>query len=150
MTTVALVTWVITALGGLFLLVTWLSRSGMRQQRSGESGFRAPLILGHPLLAAIGLVVWIIYLATDSDALTWVALVILLIVALLGFTMFARWLAARRSAPAAATSTPGAAHGGDATAPAERHLPVAVVLVHGLLGAITLVLVLLAALGMGG
>lgn len=150
MTTVALVTWVITALGGFFLLVSWLSRGGMRQQRSGESGFRAPLILGHPLLAAIGLVVWIIYMATDSDALTWVALVILLIVAVLGFTMFARWLAARRS-PAAATTapTPGATEATSATAPAERHLPVAVVLLHGLLGAVTLVLVLLTALGMG-
>jgi hypothetical protein len=44
-----------------------------------------------------------------------------------------------RTATAAATET----------VPAERHLPVAVVLAHGLLAATTLVLVLLTAIGIG-
>jgi hypothetical protein len=45
------------------------------------------LIFGHPILAVSGLIVWIIYLTTDTDALRWVAFVILLAVATLGFTM---------------------------------------------------------------
>jgi hypothetical protein len=49
---------------------------------------------GHPehfLLAATGLVVWIIYLAADKDALAWIAFVALVFVALLGWTMFFGW-----------------------------------------------------------
>ncbi|MFG2132980.1 hypothetical protein ACGFNV_34985 [Streptomyces sp. NPDC048751] len=45
------------------------------------------------------------------------------------------------------TGTPAA---GDEAAPAERHLPVPVVAAHGVLAATTLVLVLLAALEVGG
>jgi hypothetical protein len=73
----ALIAWVVTAAGGFVLLAIWLSRGGMQQGREGGSRIRPPLILGHFLLAATGLVIWIIYVATDSDALAWIALVIL-------------------------------------------------------------------------
>ena len=49
------------------------------------------MIFGHGLLAATGLIIWIIYLASDTDALRWVALAILLVVAILGFTMARLW-----------------------------------------------------------
>jgi hypothetical protein len=136
----ALITWVLTAGGGFVLLSIWLSRGGMRQAREAGNQIRPPLIMSHFLLAATGLVLWIIYLFADSDALAWIAFVLLLIVAVLGFTMLAIWLRRRRE-PAGA-STPGM--------PAEQHFPVAVVGLHGLLAATTLVLVLLAAAGVGG
>lgn len=44
----------------------------MRQREGGR--IRPPLILSHFLLAAAGLVVWIVYLASDADALAWVAI----------------------------------------------------------------------------
>jgi hypothetical protein len=66
------------------------------------------------------------------------------VVALLGFTMLARWLAGRR-----ATVPMGATAGGPHSGPPEQHFPVAVVVLHGLLAATTLVLVLLTALGTG-
>ena len=92
------------------------------------------VILGHFLLAAVGLVLWIGFLISDDSAgLAWAAFIVLLPVALLGFVMLLRWLAGRRA---------GAAASGDA----EQRLPVPVVLVHGLLAVTTLVLVLLAAL----
>ena len=108
-------------------------------------------MFGHFLLAAAGLVLWIVYLAIDADSLTWVAFAVLVVVALLGFTMFSRWLPARRPAAAVSAGGPGA-HAGGATSvePAERHLPVPVVAVHGLLAVVTVVLVLLTALGAGG
>jgi hypothetical protein len=135
----ALIAWVITALGGFILLGTWISRGGTRQRDAGASRFPPGLIFGHFLLAATGLVLWIVYLAADSAALAWVCFAILVVVALLGFTMAARWLQDRR-APVAA--------GGQASArPPEQHFPVPVVVLHGLLAATTLVLVLLAALG---
>ena len=98
----------------------------------------AALILGHFALAATGLVLWIVYVASDSDALAWIAFALLLVVALLGFTMLAAWLAQRGGATAAETA--------DA---AERRFPPAVVGLHGVLAATTLVLVFLATIGVG-
>src|SRR5215468_11859815 len=95
----ALIAWVITAAGGFVLLSIWLSRGGMRQNGAGR--IRPPLILGHFLLAATGLVLWIIYLATDTDAIAWIAFALLLVVALLGFTMLAIWLRQRQGAAGA-------------------------------------------------
>ena len=88
----ALIAWLLTAGGGFILLGIWLMRGGMRQQRETGNVIRAPLILSHFLLAAGGLVIWIIYLAVDKDALKWIAFVILVVVALLGWTMFFIWL----------------------------------------------------------
>jgi manganese efflux pump family protein len=88
-------------------------------------------------------VLWIIYLIDDKDVLAWIAFAALVVVATLGFTMFAIWLR-RRQARGAVTEavTP--------STPAEQHFPVAVVGLHGLLAATTLVLVLLTAIGVGG
>ena len=92
----ALIAWVVTAGGGFVLLATWLSRGGMRHGREPETRIRPPLILGHFLLAATGLVIWIVYVATDSRALAWVALALLAVVALLGFAMFGIWYQRRQ------------------------------------------------------
>jgi hypothetical protein len=133
----ALIAWLITAGGGFVLLSIWLARGGMRQ-REGRR-IRPPLILTHFLLAASGLVLWIIYIANDSDTLAWIAFVLLLVVAVLGFTMLAIWLSQRQ---------PGGAGGTDR--PAEQHFPIPIVGLHGLLAATTLVLVFLTAVGVGG
>ncbi|MEV0428435.1 hypothetical protein ACIBPB_12550 [Micromonospora sp. NPDC049836] len=126
----ALVTWLITAAGGFVMLGTWISRGGHRP----DSGSRlAPgLVFGHFALAAIGLVLWIVHLVLDDRVLAWVAFAALLPVALLGFTMLARWIPARRSGTA------------------ESRFPVPVVVGHGLFAVATLVLTALAALGVGG
>jgi hypothetical protein len=134
----ALVTWVLTAGGGFVLLSIWLARGGMKSQAAGNR-IKPPLIMSHFLLAATGLVLWIIYVVNDSSALAWIAFVLLLVVALLGFTMFAIWLRRRRAGVSAATTD----------TPAEQHFPIAIVGLHGLLAATTLVLVLLAAAGVG-
>ena len=134
----ALILWVVTALGGFYLLVTWLRHGGMQQADRPGRRIKPPLILGHFAHAATGLVLWIIYVASDSDALAWIAFVLLLVVALLGFTMLAAWLAQRGGAAAAETA--------DA---AERNFPQAVVGLHGVLAATTLVLVFLATIGVG-
>ncbi len=138
----ALISWVVTAGGGFVLLGLWLRHGGMRQREPGRQ-IRPTLILSHFALAATGLVLWIVYLATDSDALAWIAFAILVAVALLGWTMFAIWYQRRQGRAAAATvsTTPGV--------PAEQHFPVAIVTLHGLLAVTTLVLVFLAAVGVG-
>ena len=137
----ALILWILTALGGFVLLSIWVSRGGMQSAREAGSRIRPPLILSHFALAAIGLVLWIVYVATDSDALAWIAFVILLVVALLGFTMFSIWWRRRQQGAPAQAVDPGM--------PAEQHFPVAIVGGHGLLAATTLVLVFLATIGVG-
>ena len=139
----ALIAWLITAGGGFVLLAIWLMRGGMQAQQAGNR-IRPPLILSHFLLAAGGLVVWIIFLISDNDALAWIAFAILAVVAVLGFTMFAIWLRRRQAGTrsGAGIATPGI--------PAEQHFPVAVVGAHGLLAVTTVVLVLLTALDVGG
>lgn len=138
----ALISWLITAAGGFLMLSIWVSRGGHKPPRTSK--FPPGLIFGHFALAAIGLVLWIVYLVADSDALSWVAFVVLLPVALLGFTMLARWIPTYR-APKVVTAadTAGSAPG----VPAEKHFPVAVVAGHGLFAVATLVLVFLTALG---
>jgi hypothetical protein len=129
MAVAALVTWLITAAGGFLMLGIWISRGGHRP--GGTTSLAPGLVFGHFALAVAGLVLWIAYLVTGTGALAWTAFVVLLPVALLGFIMFTRWLTARR-----------------ATTP-ESRFPVPVVFGHGLLAAVTLVLVLLTALGVG-
>lgn len=136
----ALVTWVLTAGGGFVLLATWLKGGGMNQRERGR--IRPAIILGHFALAATGLVLWIVYVASDRQSIAWVAFGLLLIVAAIGFVMFGIWLSQRRG------------RGGDvseraATTPAEQRFPAAIVGLHGVLAAVTLVLVFLAAIGVG-
>jgi hypothetical protein len=132
----ALIAWVVTAGGGFVLLGIWLKNGGMQRAREAGRRIRPPLILGHFALAAAGLVIWIVYLAADKDALAWIAFAILAVVAALGFTMFAIWLSQRRGV--ALQDQP------------EQRFPVPIVLLHGALAATTLVLVLLASLKVGG
>jgi hypothetical protein len=115
-----------------------------------------PVIFGHFALAAIGLVLWIAYVATDTTGIGWTAFVLLLVVALLGFAMFARWvptyLGTRRGPDAEpsvyAASATGSVTTVQATATAARtaesHFPVPIVLGHGALAATTLIVVLIA------
>jgi hypothetical protein len=95
----ALISWVVTALFGFTMLTIWLRRGGT----AGGSGFPPALIFGHFLLAAAGLVIWILYVFSDEAAgLAWTAFVTLVVVALLGDVMFLRWWRDRRSVSAVA------------------------------------------------
>jgi hypothetical protein len=145
----ALITWVITALGGFGLLGIWLQRGGLSQADQPGRRIRPPLIFTHLLLAAGGLVLWIIYLIDDKKGLAWAAFAALLVVASLGFGMLALWLQ-RRQATAAVGAAGGSSTMTEGDKPAEQHFPVPIVVGHGLIAATTLVLVLLTALDVGG
>lgn len=134
----ALISWIVTAGGGFVLFALWLRHGGMRQREGRQ--IRPPLILSHFGLAALGLVLWIIYLGTESDALAWIAFALLVAVALLGWTMFFIWWGRRQAGAAAEPAS-------TAGTPAEQHFPVVVVTLHGLLAVTTVLLVLLAAAG---
>lgn len=132
----ALITWLLTAAGGFVLLTTWISKGATRQP--GTTHLPPPVVFGHFILAVAGLIVWIIYLFADKDALAWTAFILLLPVALLGLFMFTRWLPVYRDRATSGTQEA-----------AESHFPVAVVAGHGVFAVTTVVLVLLTALGVG-
>jgi hypothetical protein len=147
----ALIAWVLTAAGGFVMLGTWLANGALRQQPR-STHLPPPVVFGHFLLAAAGLVVWIVYLIRRMPVLAWVALILLVLVALLGFAMLARWVPVYRAGAGATVSSGSTATGPGAAAdqgPPERRFPVAVVGGHGVLAVVTLVVVLLTALGVG-
>lgn len=111
MSVIALFTWIVTALGGLFLLAIWLIEYDPDFQRAAATRLPIPVISGHVLCAVSGLAVWILYLVTDEDSFAWATVVLLGAVAALGLTMAFRWLGVYRSAPSpkrAASATPPA------------------------------------------
>jgi hypothetical protein len=182
MPVVALITWIITALGGLYLLAIWLIEYDPDFQRAAATRLPVPVISGHVLFAIGGLVIWLMYLVTDEDIFEWATVAILAFVATFGLTMAVRWIGVYRSSPLPSRSpllyepqpgmievardawTPQDAYAptsttlsfsdqvrpGELAVPPERHFPVSVVIGHGVFATVTIVLVVLTLLGVGG
>jgi hypothetical protein len=146
MSLAALITWLITAGGGLLLLTIWLIEYDREFQSAAATRLPVPVISAHALLAVAGLVVWVAYLITDASRLAWAAVLTLATVAILGLTMAARWIQVYRAPETVAAA--GART--RITGPPERNFPLPVVIGHGIFAAVTFVLVLLTALGAGG
>jgi hypothetical protein len=205
MSLVALITWIITAGGGLYLLSIWLIEYDNEFQASAATRLPPLVLSSHVLLAGGGLFVWAGYLVFDVDGLTWVALGALGGAAALGTVMAIRWLTVYRAGRAAARerleaaiwalaeeryrpSAPdwivgwdpaverelaersslvngsGAVSGAVSSfrsqvavvnrpfdvGPPERNFPLPVVVAHGFFALVTITLVVLTALGVGG
>ena len=128
----ALIAWVSTALGGATMLVQWLRHGGARQ---GE-GIRAPRLLTHAGLAVLGLALWIAFLVSEDGMFAWAAVVLLVIVGLIGATMFMIWIRGHNRREHTLVT-------------AETSFPFPVVVLHGVLALVTLTLAVLAAGGVG-
>jgi hypothetical protein len=173
----ALITWIVTALAGLYLLAIWLIEYDPDFQRAAATRLPVPVVSSHVLLAVGGLVVWIMYLVTGKDIFEWATIAILAFVASFGVTMAVRWITVVRAGPvtqpAAVMTRPATAPGSlrdawtpseawaagqmaqaeraaELTVPPERHFPVSVVIGHGIFATATIVLVVLTILGVGG
>jgi hypothetical protein len=129
----ALVAWVLTALGGAGLGSLW-ARGGGPKQAGGIQPWR---LLLHAGLAVGGLAIWIVFVVQEGSAFAWIAVALLVAVAVIGVTMAVIWLRGKAT-PTAPTELP-----------AEASFPLPVVIAHGALGASTLLLSVLAALGVG-
>ena len=138
----ALVTWIITAAIGSFMLIRWVSRGGLRRDGAAATHFPPARVFTHFGLAAGGLVLWIVYLVTDSGVVAWIAFAALLLVASLGGLLVRRWAKDGRAAMRGDTMPNGVEL-------AEQHIPRAPVVLHGIFAVSTFVLVLLSALGVG-
>jgi hypothetical protein len=143
MSLVALLTWIITAGAGLYLLTIWLIEYDREFQSAAATRLPVPVISAHALLAVAGLVVWGAYLITDTPRLALAAAATLVVVAALGLTMAVRWLAVYRAHDSAAVRGQRAG----ITVPPERNFPLPVVIGHGLFALATLILVVVTAIG---
>ncbi len=141
------ITWFATVLMGLFMLAVWLIENDVTSHGVARSRLPVPIIFTHLGLAATGLSVWVAFLIFNRKSLAWTAVGILVAIAVLGATMFLRWIPVYRG-PARSAGMPQPP-GGMVAVPAEGNFPVVVVTAHGLLAVSTLVLALLTALGNG-
>ncbi len=169
MSIIALITWIIAASCGLYLVSIWLIEYDKDFQATAKTRL-PPLVLGaHVTLAGGGLIVWVVWFVWWSNDLVWAAALALLLAATLGTFMAIRWIgvyreyrATRRGATEQALSTPGtpgAASQATSVAmlarrvqagPPERNFPLPVVIAHGVFAVATLTMVLLILAGVGG
>jgi hypothetical protein len=123
----ALITWLLDAGSGAYMLGTWIVRGGLRRQRATGDRLAPALVFAHFGMATTGLLVWVSFLVTRWAFLGWLAIGVLMLVIGLGISTVTLWtpFPARR-APAGAD--PGA--GGPAVSalaePAEDALTLAV------------------------
>src|SRR5437764_134020 len=74
---VALITWFVTILPGLYMLAVWLIENDAADRNAAASRLPAPVIFTHLLLAVTGLGVWVSYLLFGHKVLAWTAFSIL-------------------------------------------------------------------------
>ncbi len=153
----ALAFWIATAAAGLYLLAGWLTRT-----RSGRRRFRAggppPAVIGcHAGLGLAGLGIWVAFMATAEAALGWIAVGATFLAAGLGMaTLLSAMPDPQRPGLVNAdtattdTATAGSVTAGSVAASAAHATarpPVLVIALHGALATITILVVMLAAIG---
>ena len=87
----ALISWLVTASLGAFMLRTWLARGGLRSERAKAGGLPPPLIFGHAAAALTGLLGWAAFVASGARPLAWAAVALLMVAVGLGLCTVTLW-----------------------------------------------------------
>jgi hypothetical protein len=93
----ALVSWLLTAAIGGYMLGTWIVRGGLRLQRAtkkwaGEAaGVPPAVVFGHAGAALTGLAVWASYLAAGWHPLAWAGVALIAAAIALGICTVTLW-----------------------------------------------------------
>ena len=162
----ALASWIVTAAAGLYLLAGWLTRTSSGRRRIRASGPPPAVIGSHAGLGLGGLGVWIAFMATAEPALAWIAVGITFVAAGLGMATLLTAMPDPQHSPAAGPLTAGpptadtvtatamatstaTASTATASPQAAGRPPVIVIALHGVLATVTILVVLLAAIGAG-
>jgi hypothetical protein len=91
MRSATLVSWLITASLGAFMLRTWLARGGLHRERAKPGGLPPQLIFGHAMAAITGLLVWAAFLVSGARPLAWAAVGLLMAAIGLGLCTVTLW-----------------------------------------------------------
>jgi hypothetical protein len=87
---ITLITWLLDAVSGGYMLRTWIARGGLRRQRATDA-LAPAVVFGHFGLASTGLLLWISYLITRWIVLAWLAVGGLVVVIGLGISTVTVW-----------------------------------------------------------
>jgi hypothetical protein len=166
MSLIALVTWILTAGAGLYLLSIWLIEYDKEFQSVAATRLPPLVLTSHVVLALGGLFVWIGYVIADQERLAWIAVAAVLLAAALGTFMAIRWIGVYRTTRSMRRSLADlkagrltlVGEGGNISTlelardlgPPERNFPLAVVIAHGAFAVTTITLLLLIVLGVFG
>jgi hypothetical protein len=164
----ALIAWEVTVAAGTWLVVNWIADGGLRRRYTRVAGVPRAVIIGHFTLALVGQGIWIAFMVTGVSALAWAAVAVILLVAGLGMATLAGGLP-QESQPGGGPREPQPAstglprHRSARTGPASTGLqparmpaievppgkPVTAIALHGTLASATVLIVVLAAIGIG-
>ena len=75
---VTLISWLLTASIGAYMLGTWIGSGGVRKQRANTEGLSPSVVLGHASLATTGLALWTAYTLTRWAPLAWSGVLVLM------------------------------------------------------------------------
>ena len=78
LTIVTLISWLLTASIGAYMLGTWIGSGGVRRQRANRDGLSPTVVLAHASLATTGLALWVAYTITRWAPLAWTAVLVLM------------------------------------------------------------------------
>lgn len=91
LTIVTLITWVLTASIGAYMLTRWIGSGGVQRQRQHPEGVGPAMIFGHMGGALFGLALWISYVLTAWTPLAWAAVIVLMPVIGFGISTVTLW-----------------------------------------------------------
>lgn len=87
----ALISWLVTASLGAFMLRTWLARGGLGRERAKAGGLPPQLIFGHATAAIAGLLSWVAFLASGARPLAWAGVALITVAVGLGLCTVTLW-----------------------------------------------------------
>ena len=88
---ITLITWLLTAGIGAYMLRASIARGALRRQRAITGALPPAVLFGHFSLALTGLVVWVGYVAAGYAALAWAAVCLLMPAIGLGISTVTLW-----------------------------------------------------------
>lgn len=145
----ALGAWLAAVIAGGYLLagrLTWQRRRPwQRWRRARLAGVSWWVAGGHAGLATAGLIGWIAFIATAMPVIGWIDAALTWLIAGLGMAT----LLADAPEPDAATAAAESRNGPAAPQPRSARPPVVTIALHGALATVTIVLVLVAVIGVG-
>ena len=86
-----MIAWVVTASIGFYMLRTWVTRGGLRRQRSTGVGVPPAVVFGHASAALTGLAVWLGFVDTGLDLLAWLGVAVVTGAIALGVCTVTLW-----------------------------------------------------------
>jgi hypothetical protein len=89
--TVTLISWLLTAGIGAYMLSRWIRDGGVRKQRANAETLGPGVVFGHASLALTGLALWAAYTITRWPPLAWSAVIVLMPAIGLGLSTVTLW-----------------------------------------------------------